>query len=231
MSTSFFRSQLTHKAPATVALLAAMAAVFVLTAVESRSLNGNLTASWIADHWTLYLPAMGDSWFGPARAVGAMFLHQGVTHLLLNGLMIFVLGQELENIIGSRLFTAMFFAGGIGSSAVTVWASPTSATVGASGALYALLAIALGLSVRTAVNTRSLVILIAVNLGFTFIVPGISIWGHIGGLITGAVIAVPIALGAGKNQTRLVTWAAIVLSCAAVIARVATTAPGVWAVI
>ena len=100
--------------------------------------------------------------------------------------------------------------------------------MGASGALYALMAIALGLTVRAHFNARSLLVLIAVNLGFTFIVPGISLWGHLGGLVAGAVIAAPIALGASKKQTQLTTAAGIVVGIALLLARVITGTQGVW---
>jgi membrane associated rhomboid family serine protease len=67
-------------------------------------------------------------------------------------------------------------------------ATPSAATVGASGAIFGILGAALVLErQRMYVLGGSALAIIVINIVFSFAVPGISIGGHIGGLVGGAL--------------------------------------------
>ncbi|MGO7522649.1 rhomboid family intramembrane serine protease, partial [Rhizobium brockwellii] len=63
--------------------------------------------------------------------------------------------------------------------------------------------------------------LVAVNVAYTLLSPGVSLWGHLGGLAAGAVMAWPLT--SEKVRTRWIT--AGVAAAAACVAIWALTIP------
>ncbi len=130
--------------------------------------------------------AQGEYW----RLVTAGFLHAGLFHLLTNMFSLYILGQILEPVVGHRRFAIIYFvsllAGSFGALIAT-----EGRTVGASGAIFGLMGAA-ALVMRSrgiGIMESGLGIWIGLNLLITFAVPGISIGGHIGGLVGGALCA------------------------------------------
>jgi len=70
-----------------------------------------------------------------------MFLHGGFFHLFFNMLMLWMFGRELEEIWGKRYFLKYYFLTGIGAGITSFLVTPDShaVTIGASGAIMALL--------------------------------------------------------------------------------------------
>jgi membrane associated rhomboid family serine protease len=127
--------------------------------------------------------AHGDWW----RLITAAFLHHGPFHLLLNMLALYWFGSLLERRIGSGRFVLLYLVSGLAGSAGALIASPTSPTVGASGAIFGILGAGLVLEQqRDYVFGGSALGIIVINLVLTFAIPNISIGGHIGGLVGGA---------------------------------------------
>lgn len=127
--------------------------------------------------------AHGDWW----RLITAAFLHHGPFHLLLNMVALYWFGSLLERRIGSGRFVLLYVVSGLAGSAGALLASPTSPTVGASGAIFGILGAGLVLEQqRDYVFGGSALGIIVINLVLTFAIPNISIGGHIGGLIGGA---------------------------------------------
>lgn len=135
--------------------------------------------------------------YGPAVAAGewwriftAGFLHSGLIHLGFNMVALAMVAPPLERALGRVRFGVLFVVSLVAGSFGALLASPGSLTVGASGAIYGLFGAiivgqrAAGISLRSS----GMIVILAVNLVFTFAVPGISIGGHLGGL-TGGLIA------------------------------------------
>lgn len=205
-------ADLYRQAPASTTISLVVIAVYLVTAVQSRSVQNNLWDSPLADAWILWTPEMTEG-YGPLRAIGAMFLHIGPGHMLLNLLLLWLLGREIENYFGPALFTLMYFVGGIGASAAVVWFDPLSPTAGASGAIYAMMAILVGLFALRGADLRAPLALIAVNVGYTFLAVNVSLWGHLGGLITGALLTWPIV----KARSHKTQWSIALAGLAVVI--------------
>lgn len=182
------------QAPATVLTCGFILAVYVVTAVQSRSLLDNLPGSALADAWVLYLPDMGATWAGPLRALGTTFLHIGPAHVLMNLLLLFLFGRELETVYGTAVFMAVYVISGIGASAFSLWQAPQQAAAGASGVGYALMALLVLIIAQRGGELRTPLVLIAMNLVFSLTTPDIALWGHVGGLVVGAVIALVLWL-------------------------------------
>src|SRR5262245_26365399 len=122
------------------------------------------------------------------RLITAAFLHGSLIHLALNMIVLWFIGAPVEMAIGRGRFLALYLISGLAGSAGALIFSPDAVTVGASGAIFGILGAALVLEFqRSYVLGGQALGLIVVNLVLTFAIPNISIGGHIGGLIGGAL--------------------------------------------
>lgn len=136
----------------------------------------------------LWSPAVADGqWY---RLVTSAFLHYGPIHLLLNMWALYVVGPPLETVLGRWRFTALYALSALGGSvAVYLLAPLNAATAGASGAVFGLFGAAFMVAKRFQLATGAMAAVIVINLIFTFSIPGISWQGHVGGLVTGSLVA------------------------------------------
>ena len=147
--------------------------------------HGALVANATYGDGTLAGVANGDWW----RLVTAAFLHFGPFHLLINMYSLYFAGSLLEAVIGRWRFLLLYLASGIAGSAGALWLSPNSITVGASGAIFGILGALFVLERSRHIATGGQVaMLIVLNLVFTFAVNGISVGGHLGGLVAGVAL-------------------------------------------
>ncbi|OSC42085.1 rhomboid family intramembrane serine protease [Mycobacterium decipiens] len=124
------------------------------------------------------------------RLVTSAFMHYGAVHLLLNMWALYVVGPPLEMWLGRLRFGALYALSALGGSVLVYLIAPLStATAGASGAVFGLFGAIFMVAKRLNLDIRWVVIIIAVNLAFTFFAPGVSWQGHVGGLVTGALLA------------------------------------------
>jgi membrane associated rhomboid family serine protease len=130
----------------------------------------------------------GDLW----RLVTSGFIHAGLPHLLFNMLSLWVLGSLLEPVTGRSRFLVIYITSLLVGSFGALVAQKVGVTVGASGAIFGLLAAAIVVLRARGINPveSGLAFWLGFNLLFTFTVSGISIGGHIGGLVGGALAAV-----------------------------------------
>jgi membrane associated rhomboid family serine protease len=121
------------------------------------------------------------------RLITAAFLHAGILHLGFNMLMLWWIGAPLEEAMGRGRFLLLYVVSGLGGSAGALLLSPESITVGASGAVFGLLGAAFVLERQAGIRGGPVMTIIILNLAITFLVPRISIGGHLGGLAAGAL--------------------------------------------
>lgn len=135
----------------------------------------------------------GEYW----RLVMPMFLHIGWLHLLLNTFGLYLLGRILERVYDYGRFALLYVGSGIGSSYLSMRLSD-NVSAGASGAIFGIAGVMLVTGyVRGNVVPRrwrrafggGILPLIVLNLFLGFTVPHIDNWGHIGGLVTGILLA------------------------------------------
>lgn len=164
-------------------------ATYVLLGVIVAVYLGQLLSGGYLTQLLMYWPPLTT--LEPWRMLTTMFVHSGssVFHILFNGYSLFILGTLVERLIGPGRFVTLFLLSGLGGSVLVLLLAPASAVVGASGAIFGLFG-ALWVIQRSfgGANTQLLIVL-GLNLVMGFIVPGISWQAHIGGLITGAVVA------------------------------------------
>lgn len=179
-------------APATALLLAANAILFLLEEFSGGSRNPEVALSYGA----LTLPHLrAGQWY---RLVTSMFLHFGLMHLLCNLWALLILGPRLEMFFGLRLYLLLYLLSGVAGNLQTAWRDArtgrNAVSAGASGAVFGLLGayLALGLlpATRDAVNLRSVLYILALNLAIGIASPAINLAAHIGGLLAGLLLAV-----------------------------------------
>jgi len=128
------------------------------------------------------------------RILTAMALHGSVIHFLMNSYVLFYIGGHLERFIGPIKYLIVYLVAGIISSLFVVFFGASNVvTIGASGAIFGVMGGLFMLTIKKASwfhpqAIRSIRNLMLINLVFTFIIPNISIPGHLGGLVAGVLL-------------------------------------------
>jgi membrane associated rhomboid family serine protease len=176
------------KMPATYALIGINVIVFLIELAGGGAGQFSGSGSVIHDAG-LRGPdiANGDWW----RVITGGFLHAGFLHLLFNMYVLYVAGSILEPAIGTPRFLGIYFVSLIAGSLGALIVDPNTVTVGASGAIFGLMAAVIVVARGRGVEqvAQQFGIFIILNLFLTFAIPGISVGGHIGGLIGGTIAA------------------------------------------
>lgn len=176
----------TGRAVVIPALVVVNVAIFAITVAQAGSVSGNASAA-LFQQWGLWPTAVagGELW----RLFTSGFLHVGLPHLAFNMIALWVIGRDLEQVLGPARFLVVYLVSLLGGSLlVFLFENETTRTAGASGAVFGVLG---GLAVVLLRLRRSLgpvLTIIALNLAIGFL-PGlqISILGHLGGLLFGAL--------------------------------------------
>jgi len=153
------------------------------------------------------------------RLLTGAFLHAGPLHLLLNMFALYILGTLIEPAIGTLRFLGIYFAALFaGAFGALLLSDPNQVTVGASGAIFGLMGAGFVIARQRGIDelASQIGLFVVLNLVFTFSIPGISIGGHLGGLVGGALAALLVA--AVERRARPGATAAVEVAGIAVIA-------------
>jgi membrane associated rhomboid family serine protease len=168
----------------TKSLLALNVLVFLAQVVQSGSITNPYGE--LFQRGALYGPlvATGD-WY---RLVTCAFLHGGVLHIFFNMLMLWWFGRPLELLLGRVRFLSVYMVSILAGSAGALLVSPEVPTIGASGAVFGILGAGLVLE-RSRINVfgGSALLIVILNLALSFTLNNVSIGGHVGGLVGGAL--------------------------------------------
>ena len=179
------------KTPVTSFLIVANLLAFVWEFVKAGPgvLSGDFTMQGLIDIGTTIpqLVLHNGQWW---RVVTGGFLHLSFLHIAVNMYSLYVLGRFVETIAGSARMAFLYAVSLVGSGlAVVYFSAPDIPTAGASGAIFglfgALFAIGFKLGKPGMDLVKANIGILIVNLIFTFAVPGISAWAHVGGLLIG----------------------------------------------
>jgi len=141
--------------------------------------------------------------YGPAtvlyhewwRLITAMFLHGGMTHLLMNMFSLYLIGRGVEQYFNAKSYLSLYFVSGIMGGLVSIMMHPTSVGVGASGAIFGIFG-ALGgffmahrekIESHTRAFMKDFAIIIGINLVIGFSIPSVDVSAHVAGLIVGFI--------------------------------------------
>ncbi len=177
-------------APVTWALIGLNLLVFADTAIQPDPFG----AQSLIDLGAIYGWAIGvdGAWW---RLFSGIFLHGGPTHLLLNMISLYIVGQVAETLMDRWSYLLLYLASGIAGGAVSVGIHPDGLSVGASGAIFGILGAILGYVIahrrqmgsRFGALMREFGVILVLNLVLGLTIPGIDMSAHIGGLLVGIV--------------------------------------------
>jgi len=167
-------------------LIAINVAVFAFTVVQAGSLSNNAEAP-LFGQWALQPAAVAQgAWW---QLLTSGFLHIGPLHIAFNMIALWVIGRDLERVLGRVRFLAVYLVSLLGGSLVVfLFANPMSDTAGASGAVFGLMGGLAVVLMRLRLSPRPALTIIVLNVIISFAVPNISILGHLGGLAFGAAL-------------------------------------------
>jgi membrane associated rhomboid family serine protease len=150
-----------------------------------------------------------DGSWSPGVADGAYwqlltsaFTHVEIWHIAVNMLSLWILGPQLETILGRTRFVALYLVSGLAGSVTVYWLSDHT-TLGASGAIFGLFGALAVVVLKVGGDFRQILMLLAINAFITFAVPNVSWQGHVGGLVGGALVAAILVYAPKPRRTAL----------------------------
>lgn len=198
---------LVRRFPFTAALILVLALVYVVEVVQSSPsfwLLGQGDLPDIAAAGVVSTPAIanGEVW----RLVTAAFLHAGLLHLAMNVYVLVIIGTSAEARFGFWKTPLIFLLAVVGGNLAATYFQQDGVSLGASGGVMGLAgAVVVGAYRSGDGLARSQWVLsaIVITLAFGFVNPGISNAAHIGGLVAGALVALPMGVGRGSGRGRM----------------------------
>ncbi|AWW38606.1 rhomboid family intramembrane serine protease [Streptomyces cadmiisoli] len=175
-------------------------AVFVLVRVRP-SLLGSLVliGEWPPAPWGSTEGVAEGEWY---RLITSMFTHEAVWHIAFNMLSLWWLGGPLEAALGRARFLTLYLVSGLAGGALTyLLEGPSTASLGASGAIFGLFGATAVLMRRLNYDMRPVLVLLAINLIFTFGWSNIAWQAHIGGLVAGLVMGYAMVHAPRERRT------------------------------
>jgi len=172
---------------------------------------------WQSDDGTRFVTEP-HGWY---RLITSGFLHFGIVHIGLNMFFLWVLGPMLEPALGRVRFILLYLASLLGGSLGVILLDKGGISAGASGAVFGLLAAAAIGQWRRGINplTTGIGATLLMNLVITFAIPGISIGGHIGGIVAGSICGWVMLAPAYHQVPRWATYATpVIVSVASIVA-------------
>jgi len=159
------------------------------------------TQDLLTDLGLLYGPYVqgGQYW----RILTSGFIHGSILHIGFNMYLLYMLGPQMEQGFGSLRFSLMYFGSLFGGALAVLVFGFMQPTLGASGAVLGLAgAMFISLWGRGVSPQQSPVFgLVVLNLALPLLVPGISFWGHFGGVVAGAAMAFVLVWLPDKGHT------------------------------
>jgi len=144
---------------------------------------------------TLYLFGSADGQLVFAghfwRLITANFLHGGIIHILFNSFSLFQIGQVAEEEFGGAKYLCLYLITGV-SGFLTVCLISSYPAIGASAAIFGIIGALAVYGYRRGDtfgrNLKSMMVQWIIMGAIMSLIPGISLWGHLGGLVAGVVL-------------------------------------------
>lgn len=177
----------------TYALIGLTVAAFVL-----QLLVGVDTSAGSYGMWPVGI-ALGGEWF---RLLSSAFLHGSFLHIAFNMYVLYALGPTLERVLGHGRYLALYLLAALGGSVASyAFSDVRTVSVGASGAIFGLMGALVVAGRRLRYDITQVLVLIGVNVAIGFLAPGVDWRAHLGGLVTGAVVAAVFVHAPARGRT------------------------------
>lgn len=176
----------------TIALVAANVLVYIILEIMGSTEDG----TFMYQHGALYAADVVESgayW----QLFTSMFLHFGISHLMNNMLMLFLVGERLEKAAGHVKFAVIYLVSGFLANAFTVYyyysTGDSAISAGASGAIMGIIGAMFGWIIRNrgtveGVDRRGIIILAFFTLYSGFVSSATNNAAHISGMLFGFLL-------------------------------------------
>lgn len=145
--------------------------------------------------------AIGGEWW---RLVTSAFLHGSFLHIAFNMYVLFALGPTLERILGHGRYLVLYLLAALGGGVASyAFSDIRTVSVGASGAIFGLMGALVVAGRRLRYDITQVLILLGINVAIGFFAPGVDWRAHLGGLVTGAVVAAIMVIPARRHRTAI----------------------------
>jgi rhomboid protease GluP len=148
----------------------------------------------LVDMGALYGPLTvlkGEWW----RLFTAMFLHGGMTHLLMNMFSLYLIGRGVEMYFDTKSYLIIYLFSGLLGGLASLYMHPNSVGIGASGAIFGVFGALAGfflahrekIAAHSKAFMKDFAVVLGINLVLGLSIPSIDVSAHIGGLIIGVI--------------------------------------------
>ena len=169
----------------------------------------------LADLGALFGPftVLRDEWW---RLLTAMFLHGGMTHLLMNMFSLYIIGRSAELYFDTKSYLSIYFFSGFIGGLISLYVHPVAVGVGASGAIFGVFGALAGfflahrdkIASHTKAFMKQFAIIIGVNLALGFAIESVDVSAHLGGLVVGFIGGYVLS----KNKKFLIPYVVVMVS-------------------
>lgn len=175
----------------TMSIIAINIILYIITAIMSKNIldiNAYVLLYMGGNYGALV--SHGQVW----RLLTCAFLHGGIVHIFCNMYALYALGPQIEILFGRVKYIIIYLLSAIGGSLLSYKFSPSSLSIGASGAIFGLFGamVVFVLKYKDKIPKKvlnNLFGVIILNLLIGFNLQGIDNFAHIGGLLVGALVA------------------------------------------
>jgi len=203
--------------PVTYTLIGVNVVCYVLSALLSGNM-ADMDMQVLVDMGALYGPltVLKSEWW---RLFTAMFLHGGMTHILMNMVSLYLIGRGAELYFSKMAYMSIYLFSGLLGGLASLYMHPTSVGIGASGAIFGLFGALAGfflahrekIGAHTKAFMKEFTIIIAINIGIGLAIPSVDVSAHIGGLAVGFLGGFFLS----KNPKFIVPYVAVMAVCMA----------------
>jgi len=177
----------------TYGIIAVNTVVYLFSALFSGSIV-DMDMHVLVDMGALYGPLVvlkGEWW----RLFTAMFLHGGMTHILMNMVSLYIIGQGMEMYFSAKSYLSIYLFSGLIGGLASLYIHPQSVGIGASGAIFGVFGALAGffiahrkyLGAHTKAFMKEFTVIVVINLIFGLSIPAVDVSAHIAGLIVGFI--------------------------------------------
>jgi len=167
--------------------------VYIFSALFSQDMI-DMKLQTLVDMGALYGPLTvlkGEWW----RLFTAMFLHGGMTHLLMNMFSLYLIGRGVEMYFDTKSYLIIYLFSGLLGGLASLYMHPNSVGIGASGAIFGVFGALAGfflahrekIAAHSKAFMKDFAIVLGINLVLGLSIPSIDVSAHIGGLIIGVI--------------------------------------------
>ena len=179
--------------PLTYSIIGINIFLFLISAILSRSIV-DMDMQTLVDMGALYGPLTvlkGEWW----RLFTAMFLHGGMTHILMNMFSLYLIGRGVEVYFEKKAYVSIYLFSGLIGGLASLYMHPNTVGIGASGAIFGVFGALAGFFLahrdKIAAHSREFMkdfaVVLGLNLALGLSIPSIDVSAHIGGLIIGLI--------------------------------------------